>query len=91
MIGRALRRLWRHMQQVVCGLHGHDALLHFEGTRVCLQCSSCGWESPGWDLRGARSTMRVRVLPLVHASQARGGRPAQSDRARRRAVAVGES
>lgn len=38
------------VQQFICGLHGHDALLHFEGKRMSLQCTSCGYETPGWDL-----------------------------------------
>lgn len=34
-----------------CGLRGHDALLHFEDKRISLKCTSCTWESPGWDCR----------------------------------------
>ena len=39
------------VRQFFCGLHGHDALLHFEHGRMSLQCTSCGYETPGWDLR----------------------------------------
>ena len=60
-----------HVRQFVCGLHGHDALLHFEQGRMSLQCTSCGYETPGWDVKGvpARTEAmdaprRVRV-PLV--------------------------
>jgi hypothetical protein len=59
------------VRQFVCGLHGHDALLHFEQGRMSLQCTSCGYETPGWDLKaaaaraaGVRDT-RVVQLPLV--------------------------
>jgi hypothetical protein len=41
------------VRQFICGLHGHDALLHFEHGRMSLQCTSCGYETPGWDLRAA--------------------------------------
>jgi hypothetical protein len=41
-----------HMRQFLCGLHGHDALLHFEQGRISLQCTSCGYETPGWDVQG---------------------------------------
>lgn len=41
------------VRQFLCGLHGHDALLHFERGRMSLQCTSCGYETPGWDLRAA--------------------------------------
>jgi hypothetical protein len=46
---RALERV----RQLVCGMHGHDALLHFEQGRMSLQCTSCGYETPGWDLKSA--------------------------------------
>ena len=38
------------MRQAICGLHGHDSLLHFEHDRMSLRCVSCGHESPGWEL-----------------------------------------
>jgi len=40
------------VRQLLCGLHGHDALLHFEQGRISLQCTSCGYETPGWDVKG---------------------------------------
>jgi hypothetical protein len=43
------------VRQFICGLHGHDALLHFEHGRMSLQCTSCGYETPGWDLRTAKA------------------------------------
>lgn len=60
------------VQQFVCGLHGHDALLHFEQNRISLQCTSCGYETPGWDVRTVPSRTepmetprRVIQLPFV--------------------------
>jgi hypothetical protein len=47
MLGRAAE----HMRQFLCGLHGHDALLHFGPGRISLQCTSCGYETPGWDVK----------------------------------------
>jgi hypothetical protein len=38
------------MRQAYCGLHGHDNLLQFEHDRMFLKCTSCGHESPGWEL-----------------------------------------
>ena len=47
------RELWARaldgLQTAVCGLHGHDPLLQFEHERMFLRCSSCGYESPGWN------------------------------------------
>ena len=40
------------VRQLLCGLHGHDALLHFEQDRISLMCTSCGHETPGWELNG---------------------------------------
>jgi hypothetical protein len=54
------------VRQFVCGLHGHDALLHFEQGRMSLQCTSCGYETPGWDVKGAKvRESRVVPMPLV--------------------------
>jgi hypothetical protein len=60
------------VRQFLCGLHGHDALLHFGQGRLSLQCTSCGYETPGWDVKGdpARavaqsSKARIVRMPLV--------------------------
>lgn len=59
------------VRQFICGLHGHDALLHFEQGRMSLQCTSCGYETPGWDVKGVPARQeptparRVVQLPLV--------------------------
>jgi hypothetical protein len=38
--------------QLICGLRGHDSVLHFEGKRVMMRCTSCGHDSPGWEISG---------------------------------------
>ena len=38
--------------QLLCGLRGHDSVLHFEGKRVMMRCTSCGHDSPGWEVNG---------------------------------------
>jgi hypothetical protein len=43
---RLLSRVKLKLRQGICGLHGHDSLLHFDGGHVSLLCSSCGYESP---------------------------------------------
>ena len=51
------------------GLHvewePHDSLLHFGDGRVSLLCSSCGHETPGWDVKGAARRGAVRPEPHV--------------------------
>jgi hypothetical protein len=49
LLGRVVSRLG----QAVCGLRGHDAILHFENNRVMMRCTSCGHDTPGWEISGA--------------------------------------
>ena len=48
IITRAIGRLG----QMLCGFSGHDSVLHFEGNRVMMRCTSCGHDSPGWEISG---------------------------------------
>jgi hypothetical protein len=48
-----LTRVGEQVRQFICGLHGHDSLLHFEQGRLSLLCPSCGHETPGWDVKAA--------------------------------------
>ena len=67
LVGRAAE----HVRQFLCGLHGHDALLHFGKGRLSLQCTSCGYETPGWDVKAtparkiADGKGHVVQMPLV--------------------------
>ena len=45
---RAMGRLG----QLFCGMRGHDSVLHFEGNRVNMRCTSCGHDTPGWEITG---------------------------------------
>jgi hypothetical protein len=40
------------LQQLMCGLRGHDEVLCFERRRLALKCLSCGHESAGSTLLG---------------------------------------
>ena len=67
-----ISRAAEQLRQFLCSLHGHDALLHFEQGRISLQCTSCGYETPGWDLRPEHQrdttrgqSRRVIRMPLV--------------------------
>lgn len=44
--------------QLVCGLSGHDEVLHFQENRVQLRCTSCGHESPGWEMAERRPRLK---------------------------------
>ena len=66
-----LSRAALQLRQFMCGLHGHDTLKHFERGRISLLCASCGYETPGWDVKTATvrrdgaDAQRVVSLPLV--------------------------
>jgi hypothetical protein len=40
----------QRVQRMMCGLHGHETVLHFEPHRLSLQCLRCGHETTGWSL-----------------------------------------
>ena len=62
------RGLWAravgHVQEAVCGLHGHDPMLQFEQGRMYLRCASCGYQSPGWDTGERRPRLPDAERPL---------------------------
>ena len=45
-------RVMGRLGQLLCGVRGHDSVLHFEGNRVMMRCTSCGHDSPGWEING---------------------------------------
>lgn len=67
-------RLVAWLGQLFCGLfHGHNSVLHFEGERMVLHCTSCGYTSPGWETSGARPRVKFAGDPRRHSL---GTRPA---------------
>ncbi len=48
IMARAIERFG----QMLCGVRGHDSVLHFEGNRVMMRCTSCGHDTPGWEISG---------------------------------------
>ncbi len=58
--GGLREHLMDRVRQFLCGLHGHDTLLHYEQERLSLQCVSCGHETPGWQLNEVPPTVTVR-------------------------------
>jgi len=66
--GGMFARAAGQIRQFICGLHGHDALLHFERGRISLLCSTCGHETPGWDVKGSTARREqspgARVVPM---------------------------
>src|SRR5688572_29940757 len=50
--GGVMNRAIARFGQMLCGFRGHDSVLHFEGKRVMMRCTSCGHDSPGWEVSG---------------------------------------
>ena len=53
--------------QLVCGARGHDSMLHFEGKRVMMRCTSCGHDTPGWEITGRAPRRRFEGDARRHA------------------------
>jgi hypothetical protein len=48
--GNAVARGMARLGQLICGLNGHDAVVHF--SKLVMRCTSCGHETPGWEIGG---------------------------------------
>jgi len=57
-VGGLVTRAVARFGQMLCGMRGHDAVLHFEGKRVMMRCTSCGHDTPGWDVSGRQPRPR---------------------------------
>lgn len=66
-VSRAMARVG----QWCCGLRGHDCVLHFEGNRVMMRCTSCGHDTPGWEISGRGPRKRFDGDARRHALQPR--------------------
>ena len=57
-VSSVVNRAMARVGQLLCGLRGHDSVLHFEGKRVMMRCTSCGHDSPGWEVSGPAPRQR---------------------------------
>ena len=48
------------IRQFLCGLGGHELMRSYSPGRICLRCTSCPYETPGWVLKEARQPARRR-------------------------------
>ena len=44
-----MARTVTRLGQMLCGIRGHESMLHFEDKRVMMRCTSCGHDTPGWE------------------------------------------
>jgi len=58
-----MRGLLENIARLWCAFRGHDVLLKVEADRMSLRCSSCSYESPGWELNLPRPVrFRANVI-----------------------------
>lgn len=62
VIADFLGQLATRANQLVCGLGGHDSLLHFESGRMSLLCTSCSHQTPGWNVAGSPLARRAEPI-----------------------------
>ena len=48
--GAIVARAFTRFGQLLCGVRGHDTVMHFEGKRIMMRCTSCGHDTPGWEI-----------------------------------------
>jgi hypothetical protein len=49
-LSQFVQRASRRAGQLRCSLTGHNVLLRYQPTKLSLQCATCGYESPGWEI-----------------------------------------
>lgn len=53
------------LRRWICGVRGHDAILRIDRSRISLVCMSCGFETPGWDLRASPAPRAAKLRGSV--------------------------
>ena len=50
-IGTALvARTVTRLGQLLCGVRGHETVMHREGKRMMMRCTTCGYDTPGVEI-----------------------------------------
>jgi hypothetical protein len=78
LVSRIFSALGRQLAQLWCGLHGHLILLHFEPTKLSLQCALCGYESEGWEVGHPAAVRHQAGRPQARPERRRALRPLPS-------------
>jgi hypothetical protein len=75
VFGRAFAAFVRQVSRFVCGLQGHQIMLHFEPNKLSLQCGLCGYESEGWEVGRPMTARRQANNPQARLERRRTLRP----------------
>ena len=60
-----LGKIMGFLRRVFCAFRGHEEYLHFDKSRVYLQCVGCGHETPGWTVEPHRPVLRFSARPVT--------------------------
>ena len=72
---RIFNAVARQFARLLCGLHGHLILLHYEPNKLSLQCSFCGYETEGWEVGRPMAARRQANNPQARPDRRRMLRP----------------
>ena len=70
---RLVSSLHDYLRSLVCGLFGHDRLLHFEAERLSLLCVRCGAQTCGWKIDVNPAFRRKTGTTVAAIPSQRGG------------------
>lgn len=62
-----IQRAANTIGRMLCALRGHDSVLHYEDKRMMMRCTSCGYDSPGWEVTGREPRKRFAGDDKRHA------------------------
>ena len=79
IFARFLTVLVRQVSRLLCGMHGHQIMLHFEPNKLSLQCGLCGYESEGWEVGRPMTARRQANNPQARPDRRRTLRPLPSN------------
>lgn len=72
---RIFSALAEHVARLWCGMHGHLNMLHFEPSKLSLQCSQCGHRTEGWEVGRPMTARRQANNPQARPDRRRRLRP----------------
>jgi hypothetical protein len=71
VLGRMCSAILRHVSRFVCGMQGHQIMLHFEPHKLSLECALCGYESEGWEVGRPMTARRQANNPQARLERRR--------------------
>ena len=60
----------RHVGRIICAVDGHSMMVRNEPKRVCLECTTCGYQTPGWEVGSAVLNRIDQGIPRQQADAA---------------------